>query len=268
MSLDYGAFNQAYEVNHGTIGSWNPTAFTVAGWVYADGLANVITALSKKVAATGYGFIFGIHSYSSGNVFVEYYGNGLTRAISDDDAISASTWLFLAAVIDVGAGASAQKCFRGTLSSAPVECTSYVAQGDAAVGASGIGSEPLYSGIDPSGENDDWDGLIGWYAVYDGAFSLSQIQQLYYHTRNRSGIPLRISGKTLKVWCLPGLHGKSSIPDFSGNGYNGTGNANLIVASHVPLGPPFGFDVGMAYVAAAGGLSIPVAMEYYRNRRV
>lgn len=58
----------------------------------------------------------------------------------------------------------------------------------------------------------------------------------------------------------------SPEPNYAPTGGNGTVTGATLVA-HAPFGPPFGFDVNSLQVeAAVGELSIPVAMNSYRQQ--
>lgn len=72
--------------------------------------------------------------------------------------------------------------------------------------------------------------------------------------------------QSLDVWCE--LAGFSPEPDWSGNGFNGTVTGSA-VADHPPIAPYFGFDPewqGIVPGVGGGGISIPVAMNSYRQR--
>ena len=51
-----------------------------------------------------------------------------------------------------------------------------------------------------------------------------------------------------------GFHGTGSAPDLATGVNNGT-PANIALADHVPLAPPFGFDSSISYAIAAGGVA-------------
>jgi len=82
---------------------------------------------------------------------------------------------------------------------------------------------------------------------------LADLISLQYHLRNLV--------ETEGYWIL-GFDGTSSVPDYSGNGNNGT-PTGLVLADHAPLPPPFGFDIGwqgrVAPAAPGGGYP----SEYY-----
>ncbi len=91
------------------------------------------------------------------------------------------------------------------------------------------------------------------------SLTLAQCKMIYGHISHGLVFDTR-------VYNILGYAGTGTQPDWSGNGNTGA-VTGATVADHAPLGPPFGFDAGFPFIAAAvGGLSIPVAMSQYRRQ--
>ena len=241
MALDFGLISNEYEIDHGTLGSWGSSLddFTCFNWVYPTDNTGTCGIFNSDASGTGALWL----SIIVTDVYVGYSsGSGSTRALAAGDLVTNNEWQFFAGVIERGAGNSAQKVYRGTRTSIPVEPGSYHIQEDNAAQVN-HGSETKYFGVgDPSmGEN--WAGKIAFYALYEGALSDAEIQKVYEQSKRRPGVPVHFDNHILKVWCIPGFYGDKFVPDFSGNRFHGICNSNLVLAPYEILGTPFSYDI-------------------------
>lgn len=127
----------------------------------------------------------------------------------------------------------------------------------------GDATRDFYIGNDAYNQSNCMDGDMAELALWGGTTVISDAEFLVMakgvnpaHIR-----PYQLIGG----WHLDGFH--SPEPDFSGRGNNGA-LSGTVKSSHAPVSPPSFLDMADPKgVAAPGGLSIPVAMNSYRQRR-
>lgn len=100
--------------------------------------------------------------------------------------------------------------------------------------------------IDGGGSNSyNFQGIIAVVAVFEEVLNLTEIRAFQYRPYLANGIG------DCKLLVFPGLHGGSSVPDFSGNSNTGT-ITNATLTDGPPLGPIFGWDIGASEIVSAG----------------
>lgn len=155
----------------------------------------------------------------------------------------ANKWVCLAHTFDFG-GANPH-LYSGDLSNAMQEATSYVTQ------VPGSGTH------DDSGSGWTWFGAAGGGNCPGGKFALAMVwsgrQLSLGELIDQQFHPHKTSG--LVVYLQFGYNGTSTQPDWSGNGNSGTVTGATLTPDHVPLMPPFGFDIGWqgAFTASVAG---------------
>ena len=99
-------------------------------------------------------------------------------------------------------------------------------------------------------------GRMGFFHVISSELTLNQIiaQQYRPHVRSDSQVFMHL-----------GFNGTGTQPDLTGKGNNGT-VTGAVVADHVPLGPPFGFDIPWAPVAVAAAAGSFPPRRSFMNR--
>ena len=195
-----------------------------------------------------------INHHDSDLEFTRNYSTTNMVAFSTGDIISADNW-YVSFFVDGGA-AVAPHLYHAALGSALAE-VSYGTQ-DTPVGTLGTdASATALVGIRDATRR--FIGDIAVVSVWEEALSLGQCKAQYYR------VALTANSR---LYCHLGYAGTGTQPDWSGN-FNSGAVTGATVAPHVPLGPSFGFDSdwqGAFTAAAVGGLSIPVAMNSYRQR--
>ena len=144
------------------------------------------------------------------------------------------------------------RIYTATLGNIVVEA-SYSTQTDGVGSQNDDSSYPLILG-NQSNFNERLLGRMAFYHLVSSELTLSEIIEQQYHPHVRSDS---------QVFMHLGFNGTGTQPDWSGNGNSGT-VTGTVVADHVPLGPPFGFDTALPYVVAAvGGLDILIAAYHH-----
>ncbi|KKL73893.1 hypothetical protein LCGC14_2070350 [marine sediment metagenome] len=194
-----------------------------------------------------------INHHDSDLEFTRGYSTTNMAAFSTGDIISAGNW-YITFFVDGGVGV-APRIYHAQLGNTLTE-PSY-AQQDTPVGT--LGTDASASAL--VGFRDSTRRFIGDIAVvsvWEEVLSLGQCKAQYYRVALTANF---------RLYCHLGYAGTGTQPDWSGN-FNSGAVTGATVAPHVSLGPSFGFDSDWqgAFTAAVGGLSIPVAMNSYRQR--
>ena len=165
--------------------------------------------------------------------------------------LAVNKWSFLASSINLNGVDTDQYLYIGYLNTIVSEVGAYALRG---VGSGTPVTNAAQNFI--LGNNNAFteptDGAVGIAMIFNKQLSLGELRTLQFR-------PIPISG-CLGFWVL---HGTGTQPDLSGNGNNGT-VTGATITDHIPIGPPFGFDMG--WMGAYSKLSIPVAMNQYRQR--
>jgi hypothetical protein len=154
-----------------------------------------------------------------------------------------NAWQYICATIDQAGGAGqVVNVYKGTRDAAATECTYATAQ-------DGSGAFSSNSGVTAfAGDNGGGEAAgcrIANLRVWPNVILTAD--QIVSHQWRM--LPV-VAG--CKLWTEYGYNGTSTQPDWSGNGNAGT-VTGATVGDHVPLGPPFGYDLGWegAFTAAA-----------------
>lgn len=202
-------------------------------WVYPTAVNGTTRSIIHKGAfGTGYRFL----RMTNGDFFVGV--RRLTtnlRAESNTTPIGANSWQFLAGVHDTGGVNGDQRLFYGTLTSLVAEVGGYVTQ------TVGAGVVPSNAATDQMVGNNDtpnagFSGHIAIAAIWNRMLSLGELQAQQFRPHPTNGCVLFLH---------LGYNLVAAQPDWSGNGNNGV-VVGATLEDHVPLGPPFGFDLETA----------------------
>lgn len=162
------------------------------------------------------------------------WGAVVVRATTNSDALTddftLNAWQFFGLTYDESDGSQAIHIYRGTLTTtvAEVTYTSFIAGTGTTTADDGTKFVGNVSGADVA-----FDGRIATYLVFNRVLSLGEMRGQQFFVRNVAGC--------VNFFHL-GFNGTGTQPDWSGNGNSGT-VTGATVGDHVPLGPPFGFDI-------------------------
>lgn len=159
--------------------------------------------------------------------------------ITNDTPLSLNTWHCVCAQFD-SVAPSLDGIFVGSLTTAMTEST-YSANADPDGTISSDAGDALNIG-NTGGDNNAMEGDIAVAAVINRTLTLGEMQDWQFYPR--------VIADT-KLFMHLGYNGTGTQPDWSGNGNHGT-VTGAVVSDHVPLGPPFGFDLGWQGFAGAG----------------
>lgn len=226
-SQSFGAFaflraDTTDHISHGSAAALdNLSTFTVLAWVNTSSLAgdNFIWSKTDNGFAAERFFIL----RSSGYIRVEL-GRATTYAIAEnnDSAISTNTWRFVGFSWD---GTNAPKIYRGDLTTAIAEVSSYVtSQAGSGTAQDESANSMIFGNINPAG-GEGFNGRIATVMVYNRVLSVGEMQSLQFMPRAASGC---------LIYSNYGYNGTTNAPDWSGNGNTGT-NTGATVGDHVPV---------------------------------
>lgn len=239
--------------NNSSLNNLDP--FTWLGWVRPT-LGSNGWVITKADATTDFKRLQ-LRTNGSSRLRVERETT-LTALNTAASTFTGDVWQFIAATYD-DAASTETFIYRGTLTSVVVDVS------DVASRTNGAGAETDDSGGNfiignRGGADEHMPGRIAWIMCLNVALTLSQIRTQQFH-------PHVVAG-TVGFWHLGFLPVASSQPDWSGNGNNGT-VTDATLADHVPLGPPFGFDVGLPFpTAAAAAVSMVYKYPYGKAERM
>lgn len=175
------------------------------------------------------------------------------QARSVDNAFVANAWSFAAFTWD---GSGAPKIFTGDINTAATE-VSYATSQAGSGAPDDDSAESMLLGAQVT-LSSGCDGDIATFQMFDVELSLADIVLHQFHPHNTADC----------VVLMPlGFNGSSAQADWSGNSNNGT-VTGATVTDHVPLPPPFGFDLGWQgtfTAAAAASMAYPGRNHPSRN---
>lgn len=239
MALDFdSASSDKINVGSGTSLD-NLTTGTYLSWVFLRSSPAHDGAISWKGLAASGSRQFRFNSGGS-LLLAIFRATTNTQIEGTPSAIGFDKWSFVATVHNTGGANGDQKLFGGDLSTIAAEPSSYISQ---SVGSGAVGdnssTDMIIGNRETNGRN--FEGLIAWIGIWNRVLTLGEMQAQQFR-------PHVTSGCVLFTHC--GYNGTGTQADWSGNGNNGT-VTGATVADHVPLGPPFGFDVSNPYTVAA-----------------
>ena len=253
MALNFGLDTQQYKILHDTLGTWSADNFTCFAIIRDPDVTTVeIHMLMQKIdeGVSNSQLYFALRAGEIYILHMETASSDRSRYLSSDLGMSADTWYFIAGRVHAGNGT--QMVFAADLLTADTptkSAASLVSQDLATPGDDDFDGGNLYIGTMADGNNEAGEGDIALYGIYEGDLTDAEITKLFRHIKSRWGVPKHFSSHTLKLWCLPGLHGDSTVVDLSGQGHNGTCDAEITLADSPPLGSPFGFGPPLPMMA-------------------
>jgi hypothetical protein len=227
---------------------------TFALWTYSTGNSQNNGIMGRFEDGSDNSNEFVVRSGAENIAIFFKYGTTGADARSDGGAYVDNVWSFVAATID---SSKNPKLYKGNLTTVVVE-TGYTVGPNQGVGTFTQSSNNFRIGSREPAANRGFGGRIGPSYFLDVTLTAAELESLKW-----GFIPQR---GNLKGFWLPGFHGATNSPDLSGQGNNATITGG-VVADHVPLGPPFGFDIPsfMPPVAVVGPTLRRPYDNYMRN---
>ncbi|KKL56639.1 hypothetical protein LCGC14_2243400 [marine sediment metagenome] len=223
------------------------TAWTIAGWFIHDSQAGGVDEFFYKATdagSTDFMQLFWLNGSTAYRTRWDIAGTGrLVDAPAAD--ITVGEWTHYACRFT---GSVMTVFINGVSSGTPI--TGLSGGLDNVLGfafGSDVGAKPI-------------DGKMAEWAMWNRALANNEIVSLANYRP-----PSRLAPNELYIPIL----GTSTEPDWSGQSFAISVNGTPAVFDHVPIGPSFGFDDlsrSAVIPVVAGGLSIPVAMNSYRQR--
>lgn len=237
MSLDFGTRAQTRYVSWGTMGDDEMTAGTIFAWIYPTDAGTGVfdnTVLSRWTPAPGdyCGLAVGDQNVSFQRVRATLY----TVVTSSSNNVVNNAWQFVAAVWNTGGVNGDQKAYWGNLTTIVTEVATYTSQAVGSGALTGMATN-VYTGGNPDSTFEvDFAGRIAIVGRCTSQLTLGQLQTVQWRL-----LPALSFSATL--FSILGYAGTGTQPDWSGSGNNGT-VTSATVGDHVPIGLPFGFDLG------------------------
>lgn len=252
LNLNNAASDRVAVTSAASIEELDP--FTVWGWFYVLGKTSSDRLWSKAQTANAKEILM---SGTSGDLQVVVgRATAFTSFVTNDTPLATNNkWYFIAVTFNSGnAAGEAVQLYVGDLTASCAERTYGASTNGTGAVRSDTGN-PLYLG-NSAALTRSFPGHIGPIGIVNRELTLAECISLQWNPRVVVG--------TVGFWQL-GWNGTSSQPDWSGNGNAGTVTGATQVA-HVPLGPPFGFDLAWMGAFTAGGA--PVAGQPMASRGV
>jgi hypothetical protein len=217
------------------------SAFSLVVWLNLSTFANFPLLASKEASTAQWRKEWSLRDTGQMHMSINCSGTNIVGRSDLSNVVTVDKWWYIAYTSD---GSFVPKLYIGDLSTLAVEVTGYDTQQTGAAPRDDSGGDFIIGNNPDLGDAPG--GNIAYVTYCDSALSLSQIQALQYKPNYKFS--------TQKgLWLLHDPTGDT--PDLTGNGNTGT-PTGLVVAPHVPLGPPFGADEYNRYLAAAANLSI------------
>ena len=238
------------------------TTWTELAWVYLDSLSANNMCVGSKQANAGGGTGYRICNIrlSTGQLNMDVNTDTTDVACRSADSagnrVPAGSWQF----VGYRLSSLVPTLYMGSLTAAIAELaylTQTTGTGNLVSEASydyRLGNIPFFTTMLP--------GRVALLGVWNTALTVQQMRAQQFSTKPLNS-PL--------FWCYLGMGAANAI-DLTGNGNNGA-VTGATVANHVPLGPPFGYDLYEQFAAAAvaGGPPpsiVPILADYYRRKKV
>ena len=230
----------------------NMDPFTVWLWFYIPTGGQLGMLVTKMTTGLSTGWRL---QRNTDNTF-RFIMNGTTDwDYTTSTTLSVATWCFTAVTFD---STNHVSMYHGSIDTPATEM-SYSSSTNGATQADDSANDVEWGALSDVGSGFGLGGYIGRCGIIKSELSASQIQLLQWY-------PLAFEHE---VFHPMGVNGTTDVVDWSGKGHNGTVSAGVTTIDAAPL-PPFfgGLEEPVPYeVTAASGLSIPVAMHSYRQRR-
>jgi len=245
MSLLFDATTE--QVDFGTLGSWSPTKSSFLWWEYPNSLSNDNNMIFSKGPN---GERLDIRIKGDGDIQV-FWGRATTDLVwRANSGLTINNWWFCAVTIDQGGAVNDMvRIYSGDLNTLATQNTD-VTTTEGSGTFQDISTDIMRVGrfLGGLGAN----ARIAVVAVFDeDLLTLGEIQSWQFNPRM---MPNAILFSHL------GYNGTGTQADWSGNSNNGT-VTGATVADHVPLRPPFGFDLTPMIVGVVAGI-IPQVMHH------
>jgi len=217
-------------------------ASTILAWIFVTDASARMLVFSHGAFNVGANLQFAVRTDTTPDT-ITLDRQGSTNGVANVDASTLTSWglnkwVFLAGTMNA---VTNPEIYAGDLTTLATVASGYNTQ--TPIVTASTGSASVYVGNATSVTSREFHGEIAWLGWWFGQFTLAQIQAQQFHPH--------VTNNCL-MFCHYGHQGISTITDFSGKGRNGTGTGTLVQASHVPLGPPFGFgSVEEAFLDAA-----------------
>lgn len=220
----------------------NMSVGTYLVWCFPASITTDCRMLQKGLAASGINLFTIDGVTSSGALLLDIKRATTNLIMRKNGLVTLNSWQFLGCSYDASKADSDQHLYRGTLNASATEVTAYDAQqvgsgtvGDNSATDQGIGNRLPAGGYQFSGK-------IGFVGIWNRQLSLQELldQQFRPHVTN---------GCILFMYL--GFNGIGTQPDLSGNLNNGT-VTGAAISTYIPLGPPFGFNLGIPYSIPVG----------------
>lgn len=250
MALTFGAVSTD-RVDHGSDASIdNLDPFTMMMWCNISTLVNTRYLFGKGLVKRSW------LAGTGGNITLRVATAGSDLIYTTDDTpLSVDKWHFIAITANSSGGAGeTANIYVGDLTTLAVEST-YGTAVDGGAFDSDAAETMQFGNQSASSVN----ALLGDIAVvaYVGAeLSLAQIRSWQFRPRKLA---------SMVIYSHYGFNGTGAQADWSGKGNSGT-VTGVTVAGHVPLGPPFAFDLGWEGISVATVVPSPFAVvkTHYR----
>lgn len=172
--------------------------------------------------------------------------------------LTTGKWWYIAVTFDTGASAGeVVNVYLGDISTLVTERT-YATATDGSGAVDSEASASLFVGSAGGGGSNAVGADIAIFQFYDTALSVEAIQLLQW-------LP-RVLNSNCLIYSHYGFNGTGTQADWSGNGNSGT-VTGATVSDHVPLGPPFGFDVFFPVPSVVVG-GVPLISHNHPARNV
>ena len=203
-----------------TFWAWiRPTSFATDSFIWSKGLG----AKSIKTDSTG--------------VLICVVNRATTNAsLGTSTTMTLNAWNFIAFTYTESNG---PKCYLGSLTSVATEC-SYASGPTTGSGASVDDSANDFMCPDDVGFSEGLDGDVAEVGYHNAELSLGQIRAIQFKRKPVS---------SLRLHAIYGWDGTSNVPEYSGNGNNGTPTGATVVA-HVPLLNSFASQSSLLYAVS------------------
>jgi hypothetical protein len=177
-------------------------------------------------------------------VWGDYADGDQFDVTSSASSIATGKWICAAGVADLTDTSGTAHIYLGDLSTVLVEDSA--SQSDVTASRTLDPSGTFYVMNESASSSNYLDGHLAVFILWTEILTLNELKSYQFQPR--------ADRASVEFFWMPGLHGATTVVDLSGQGNSGTGTG-LLVSEHVPLGPPFGFDLREIFT-----VSVPVSV--------